>query len=161
MIKVKYTKDVHAPALRNEVLAINETSLGGKFTDNISIAGNEVCIELSEELTAPEEVALNNVVAAHSKQNALIKKGVEEAIDKAMEFGKKLIIEYGAQNVIEGKTTAEVKQIAVKFAELQNLLMSGSLYAARDAMDDITPDALVTQETIDDFKAKLDAYLGN
>jgi len=160
MAEVKYTKNVHAPSLRNEILAINDTSLGGKFMDKMSIAGDEVCIPLSEDLIASEELALNNVVAAHSMQNALIRKGVEDAIDKAMEFGKKLIIEYGAQNVMEGKTTADVQAIAVKFSDLQNLLISGSLYAARAEMDNIVSDALITQSTIDDFKSKLDAYLG-
>lgn len=81
-------------------------------------------------------------------------------IQKAMDFGKKLMVEYGTKNVLRGYTVSQVREVSVKLSELQNLLLSGSLYCAKQAAVDMTPDSLVTQEDKDELIAKINTYLG-
>jgi len=87
-------------------------------------------------------------------------KYVTTRIKAAMAFGTNLMAEYGAQNVVSGKTVANIMTLSTKLATLQSLLQSGSLYAALDEIDRITPDALLTQATKDQFKVKIRKYLG-
>jgi long-subunit fatty acid transport protein len=87
-------------------------------------------------------------------------KYIATRITAAMDFGKKIMAEYGAANVYSGKTVAEVKTIATKLSTLQALLLSGSLYAALDEIDIITSDSLVTDQVKAEFKAKIRKYLG-
>jgi hypothetical protein len=89
-----------------------------------------------------------------------IQKIVETKIRSAMDFGSKIIVEYGARNVLSGRTVAEIRSISVKLAEVQTLLMSGSLYCARQAIIDMVPDALVTADDKSEFLWKLNNYLG-
>jgi hypothetical protein len=87
-------------------------------------------------------------------------KYIATRITAAMDFGKKLMAEYGASNVYSGKTIAEVKAIAAKLSTLQALLLSGSLYVALEEIDSITSDTLVTDQVKAEFKAKIRKYLG-
>jgi hypothetical protein len=85
---------------------------------------------------------------------------VENKILAAMSFGTSLIVEYGARNVLSGRTVAQIRQISVKLAEVQTLLTSGSLYCARQAIIDMVPDSLVTVDDQAEFLWKLNNYLG-
>lgn len=85
---------------------------------------------------------------------------VNSRIRAAMEFGKQLMVEYGTKNVLAGYTTAQILAIADKLSKLQSLLLSGSVYAALEEINALVPDANVTQESIDEFKAKVKNFLG-
>lgn len=78
----------------------------------------------------------------------------------AMDFGKKLMVDYGTTNVLRGYTMDQVRAISAKLSEVQTLLLSGSLYCAKQAITDMTPDENVTQSDKDIFLAKINAYLG-
>jgi hypothetical protein len=103
--------------------------------------------------------ALKTEWAAYQAR-VVAQKYIATRITAAMDFGKKIMAEYGASNVYAGRTVAEVKTIATKLATLQSLLLSGSLYAALDEIDLITSDALVTDQVKAEFKAKIRKYLG-
>jgi hypothetical protein len=109
------------------------------------------CAELKRSMKTEWQVYQQQVAA---------QKIVATRIKAAMDFGRNLMAEYGAQNVVSGKTTAQVTQIATKLSTLQALLLSGSLYAALDEIDLITSDALVTDQVKAEFKAKIRKYLG-
>ena len=85
---------------------------------------------------------------------------ISKRITNAMSFGNKLIVEYGTKNVLRGYTVQQTRSIAFKLLEVQSLLLSGSLYCAREALFELTPDNLVTQADIDEFMAKINTYLG-
>jgi len=82
------------------------------------------------------------------------------SICRAMDFGHKLIVEYGAKNVLRGYTIAQVRTVATKLNEVQSLLLSGSLYCAKQAITEMEVDSLVTQEDKDEFLSKINEYLG-
>lgn len=84
---------------------------------------------------------------------------VKAAISAAMDFGKSLIIDFSAENILSGKTVAEVKQIATDLSELQLLLLSGSLYVSLDLITNYTPTPLITQAVLNKFRDRIRTYL--
>lgn len=87
-------------------------------------------------------------------------KYVAVRIKAAMTFGINLMAEYGAQNVVSGKSVADIIALSTKLAKLQSLLQSGSLYAALQEIEELETDSLLTQVTKDQFKVKIRKYLG-
>lgn len=85
---------------------------------------------------------------------------VKARILEAMEFGKQLMAEFGASNVLAGKTTAQIAAISDKLAVVQARILSGSLYAALSAIDALEADANVSAEAIAEFKLKIEIFLG-
>jgi hypothetical protein len=85
---------------------------------------------------------------------------VKGRILEAMEFGKQLTAEFGASNVLAGKTTAQIAAISDKLSVVQARILSGSLYAALEAIDALQPDANVSAEAIAEFKLKVQVFLG-
>ena len=85
---------------------------------------------------------------------------IGQKIKNAMDFGTQLMVEYGTKNVMRGYNVEQTRTVANELSELQSLLLSGSLYCARQVLIDVVPDNLVTQEDKDEFLAKLNAYLG-
>ena len=85
---------------------------------------------------------------------------VKGRILEAMEFGKQLMAEFGASNVLAGKSTAQIAAISDKLAVVQARILSGSLNAALSAIDALEPDANVSAESIAEFKVKIQVFLG-
>lgn len=85
---------------------------------------------------------------------------VQNRIQAAMEFGKSIIIEFGATNVLSNKTTSEIAAITDRLSKVQLLLLSGSLYTAIDEITDAPVDEVLTQQTKDYFLNKIKKYLG-
>jgi hypothetical protein len=86
---------------------------------------------------------------------------VKARILEAMEFGKQLMAEFGASNVLAGKSTAQIAAISDKLAVVQARILSGSLYAALSAINALEPDANVSAESIAEFKAKIEEFLAS
>jgi hypothetical protein len=86
---------------------------------------------------------------------------VKTRVLSAMDFGKNLMAEYGASNIVSGLTLAQVKQVMLVTADVQAALLSGSLYVALDEVANIVPDGVVvTESKITDFRHKIQDYLG-
>jgi hypothetical protein len=85
---------------------------------------------------------------------------VAKSITAAMNFGRGLMAEFGAANVLKRLTPAQVAGVAQKLLNVQLLLMSGSLYTAISAMNAIVPDAVLTAEVIKVYRNKIEEYLG-
>lgn len=115
-------------------------------------------LEEFEAHKAAHQAEYNTWKIAHSAPDMVTI--VKNKILKAMDFGKNLMAEYGAKNILAGKSIADIKEITSRLATLQTLLTSGSLYCALDEMNNITADELISQETINEFKTKLQNYLG-
>lgn len=82
-------------------------------------------------------------------------------IIKCMTFGKQIVAEFGADNLMAGKTSSQVLAIAAKLSNVQLLLLSGSLGSTLSVLSSITPDANIEQATIDTFKNKIITFLGS
>jgi hypothetical protein len=149
MFKYTFNKKVNVERLLKEIA-------GSALTiaiDHIDTLGETVALYTLTELDENQQQVLENVVAAHIETTQ-----ADVIIDKIMrvqDFGRRMMAEYGAFNVLSGMNTAQVLQVASKLQTLQLLLMSGSLYAALTELDAIETDALITQQVKDAFKQKL------
>lgn len=115
------------------------------------------CLIVAEDLTVSEDAGKKAAKAAQHVIDA-----TEAIIQRAMDFGQKIIKEFAAENLRMGITqdgkTAEVR---VKMADVLSALSTGSLYDAIDQANAITDfDAkYVTEARIAAFVAKIQAYL--
>ena len=87
-----------------------------------------------------------------------VEEKVKQSIMKAMQFGQELIAEFGAQNVLSGKTTSEIAALATALAPLQALLLSGSLHTAKEWIQSPAADS-VNQATKEHFLERISSYL--
>lgn len=84
----------------------------------------------------------------------------EIAVREAMAFGQKIITEYGAKNTLRGYTGEQVAEVASQLFSVSMLLTSGALHTALGAIQQITPNDLLTAEDITEFSTKIMTYLG-
>jgi len=159
----KYSFDI--ASLPNHV--VNSDALVSEIrTSNIS--GVLDCVNTSDGIcdvwfqdTLNEiDVALLNALMSNHSGLPSTQSVVSDSIRKAMDFGRMLIVEYGTKNVLRGYTVSQIREIAIKLEEVQNLLLSGSLYCAKQAAVDVMVDNLVTQDDKDELITKINSYLG-
>lgn len=119
--------------------------------DNLNVLGTSL----------PNAEALDAIITAHNAASAGAKDYVKGRILSAMSFGQNLMAEYGAENVLAGKTTAQVQSIMEQTGKIQTAFLSGSLYVALNEIESVVPDGtLITQATLDNFRHKIQDYLG-
>lgn len=112
----------------------------------------------------PEQVMENaSLKAAHEAQKTqeLAMKNALEQAKKAMECGKEVKALLLVRNSTKNLTTAQVKSIVVTYADIDVLLMSGSLVTAKEEIQEVTADGtLVTEADKTALTAKIDECLG-
>jgi|GEM_PF-5565870 len=81
-------------------------------------------------------------------------------IKSAELFGKELIREIATDNVLAGATIDEIRQMISDHNNIILMLLSGSLYTAISAIQEITPTEILTQQRIDQYIGKIKYYLG-
>lgn len=127
--------------------------------DNIDISGVVLTIACSRDLTKREEDILYKTITSYNPTSPLEKK-IQSRISSAMDFGKQIMVEFAAQNVMRGITIDQVNKITNKFAHIQLLLLNGSLYSALQEIQNLKPDDWVRQQDIDTFVKKIKTFLG-
>lgn len=128
---------------------------------------NDAGIEVIEKVAFEQA----DIDAVNGYYNALTEQGeiakttpttqqvITQKILARIEWGQTLMASFGAQNILAGYTTTQVTQIAQQLAPLQALVLSGSLETAIAFMNSLTPNALITQQTITSFVAQIHDYL--
>lgn len=160
---VKYSFDIASlpnHMVDSDILAATiKTSNISKALDCVNTSDGMCDVWFQDTLSGSDVVILNSVMANHSG-SPTIQAVIGDKIQKAMDFGKKIMIEYGTKNVMRGYNVEQTRAVSIRLTELQSLLLSGSLYCARQSAIDMTPDTLVTQADKDELIAKLNYYLG-
>ena len=86
---------------------------------------------------------------------------VKNKIVNAMAFGRDVMAEYGAQNVVAGYSLAQIQQIIIATSEVQAAIITGSLNVALDALSRVPVDGtLITTDKITFFRNKFQDFLG-
>jgi hypothetical protein len=86
---------------------------------------------------------------------------ITNRILQAMEFGKQIMAEYAAENVLAGLTIPQIQDILLRTAKIQSDLMTGSLYTALVEIDLVqTDDTVITPTKVKEFRNKIQTYLG-
>jgi hypothetical protein len=138
-------------------LSINDT----KLPDNLS--ANDGWIFMTDSQLSDWKAQYRSeydiwysVAKAPSLQNK-----VTNRILQAMEFGKQIMAEYAAENVLAGLTIPQIQDILLRTAKIQSDLMTGSLYTALVEIDLVqTDDMVVTPTKVKEFRNKIQVYLG-
>lgn len=84
---------------------------------------------------------------------------VSEKIRAAKIFAENMMVELGTENVLTGKTIAQIAEISEKLKDIQLLGQSGSLYTMESKMGELVPDDLLTEALIKKYRNKVRDYL--
>lgn len=96
-----------------------------------------------------------------SQASEVLLHSVKNKIINAMNFGRDLIAEYGAQNTLSGYTIDQIRQIVIATAGVQAAISTGSLYVALDELTKVVPDGvLITEAKLAFFRNRIQDYLG-
>lgn len=155
-----FTKSVNPDVLKEMLLL---TSIWRKINNvNFYEDSNEIEISTTEVLVSADEDILNQVINDYSSTHPLVLRHDFEkaAIGPAMNFGLELLGKMGSNNVIAGKSAAQIQDMFDTHASLILMLVSGSLIMAHSYISAMTPTANFTQAEIDEFTRRLEVYLG-
>lgn len=105
------------------------------------------------ELT-PEEMLAQPQYLAHIREKA-IQQGINN-----IEFGKRVIAMIGALLNVKNLSNEQTAQINSSFAVIITLLSTGSLNTAKDAINAVQVNEIITEEDKTAVLAELNSYLG-
>ena len=141
----------HLDKLKSELSGISGCT-------GISFCDGSLTVMFNRELSQEEQGQVETIVANHSASNP--EQSISNAVGNAMDFGRSLIIAVATENLMLGITTAQLQAMMAKTQGIVLLLMTGSLYTALEAIDNLEPDDFLTQARITAFGNKIRAYLG-
>lgn len=150
-----YIKVINLDILKFELQNAGLYSLIDEMTASPSL----VTIKVKRILTDIEKQKLYTVIANH-RSTAITLDIAKLKIQAAMDFGKQVLIEFAANNVVRGINVAEVKQLTAQFGMIQLLLLNGSLYSALEEIQKLQPNALISQADIAYYSNKIMDFLG-
>lgn len=153
MFTYTYTKNIDAGKLQSEIKAA-----GLIYVLYIDTYSSNVKINFSQQLTAGQKTILDGVLSSHVAVSA--SDTVKAKILSAMDFGKELMADYATKRVIRGAGIADTERVLNKLGHIQTSLMAGSLYVALDQLDKLSADDDILQADINDFKTRIQQYLG-
>ena len=158
MYSYSFNKYCDPDQLKNE---INISNL-----EYIETATNLTIIYFNQELTAQQELELENIIDNHIINYSA--QEVKKIVENAVAFGQNLIIEFATENVLMGITQAGKTKVVADY--LQNVMryaQSGSLYEVINEVNylinETVPENLspfVTEVRLNSFKSKIETYLG-
>jgi len=120
----------------------------------------EVSLFFSDVLSTEDQATLNTVMSSYS--NALPPLQVATAqVTKDIAFGTSIIAQFSAANRLANLSTANVVQLAEQLAPIQALLSSGSIQTALYVIQGLTPNALLTQDVINNYAQQLQTYINS
>lgn len=115
-------------------------------------------VTTSVELTQQQVTDMEAIITAHNPVDAF--QLVRNRILNAMEFGRGIIAEYGASNVLANLTIAEIQTTMTATEKVQSALNTGSMYVAIQEINAIVPDGvLITTAKLTEVRNKIEDYL--
>ena len=111
--------------------------------------------------TLVENASLKSTVQAADAAKAAEESAIQGKL-KDMDYGKLVIAKMGLKSDGKGLSPGQRKQLIDDYESVFRLLRAGSINAARDTINGMTPDGTrVTTQDKTDILTELDAYLGN
>lgn len=156
MTSYNFSKLITPDLLQQEIIAAGLTTI-----HHIDTVGTDVWICFTEPLSEGDETLLSTIVDSHSGIYSL-QITIKNRILAAMEFGRDLMAEYGASNIISGLTMEQIQEIMERTIKVQAALSSGSLYVALTELALVqTDEIIITPERVTEFRNKIETYLNN
>lgn len=143
---------------------LNTSSVAGLIS-SITISGDNIDIETYDELSTSDETTLSSLIASHTTPDPTA--SVNKALENAMEFGHKLLLDFSTQNVLNGITQAgKTKEVLNYLINVKSAIDTGSLYVAVAEIDDlilagvpVDLDPFINETILNTFKARIIAFL--
>jgi hypothetical protein len=161
MTEYDFTQQVDYPSVL--VANIQASSISTPLV-NIETSGSgptmAVSLFFSDVLSSIDQTTLNSVMAAYVNSLPVLQSTINQII-KDTAFGMNIIAQFGAANRIANLNTSQIIQIAEQLAPIQLLLSTGSIQTALVAIENITPNSLLTQETINTYVTQLQNYINS
>jgi len=131
---------------------------------NIETTGSgqtmEVSLFFNDELSQEDQDILNTLMSSYVNQIPL-EQQVFNQLTKDISFGMSVIAKFSAANRISDLTTTQVIQVSQQLAQIQALLNSGAITTALFAVQSLTPNAIITQNAINNYVQLLQNYLNS
>jgi hypothetical protein len=165
--KYYYTKNLNSAVL-DEAIRLR-TSLRSAFirclvriNHDDTVEDNNVELEFSRALTSAEHDEITTIVnLIDDTYDLVVRKGIEEnTMAWAMETGKTLLAQFASNNLYRGKTSSQIESLVMNQSVLIQSLLTGSLTTAYGVLLNMSPDANISQDEIDEFKIRLEIVLG-
>ena len=161
MTEYDFTQQVDYPSIL--VANIQASSISTPLV-NIETSGSgptmAVSLFFSDVLSSADQTTLNSIMSSYINVLPTLQVTTAQVI-KDIGFGMNIIAQFGAANRIANLNTSQIIQIAEQLAPIQSLLSSGSIQTALAAILAITPNSLITQDTINNYISQIQAYLGS
>lgn len=161
MTEYDFTQQVDYPSIL--VANIQASSISTPLV-NIETSGSgptmAVSLFFSDVLSSIDQTTLNSVMSSYVNSIPVLQSTINQ-ITKDIAFGMSIIAQFGAANRIANLNTAQIIQIAEQLAPIQSLLSSGSIQTALMAIQNITPSAILTQDTINIYVTQLQNYINS
>ncbi len=157
MTRYSYTKVVNTDKLDSELKVTNlpYAYLEVNGTDQLRVWMNQ-------DLSVEQESALTMLIQGHDSSEGPVDpvKTIANKIFAAMNFGRGVIAEYGARNILAGFTVEQIQEILNRTIHVAAALNTGSLYVAIDELNKVqTDDLLITPATVKYYRNKIEDYL--
>lgn len=124
------------------------------------ISSSNFIVNTAVQLSNAQQLALNQVVASHVSASNIVDV-VAGKIMEARTFGIKIIMNYGAQNILAGYPVSIIQEIMIRTAKVQGALNTGSLYVAINEINAIVPDdSIITVAKLAAVRNQIEDYLG-
>jgi len=167
MEKYYYTKSVIADVLQDMIsldnilrplvknVSVTTNSDGSIPDDNVEISTDIV-------LDSAQLDALAAVINAYGPAHALVVRyGIEtNVMTPAMQYGYNFLSKLSANNIYLGKTAEQINALLSNYPELIHAALTGSLISLYTVISGMVADANISQDEIDEFKLRLEIYLG-
>jgi hypothetical protein len=148
----RFINKINKYVVNNAIL--DETQLVEEQRDgdgNITVAG-----VTAQDLADGIMATYASVLATKQAEAA-----ISAAIEKAMDYGKIMIRDYGTRNVLAGKTDEQIDANLTELSGILSALTSGSLKSAKRQGEAFVATDNVSQEDIDWFLNRINEYLGS
>jgi len=167
MEKYYYTKSVIADVLQDMV---NLNNILRPLVKNVSVTTNsdgsipddniEISTDIVLESTQLDELAA--LINAYGPANALVVRyGIEtNVMTPAMQYGYNFLSKLSANNIYLGKTAEQINALLANYPDLIHAALTGSLISLYSVISTMEADANISQDEIDEFKLRLEIYLG-
>lgn len=170
MEKYYYTKFVQATPLRDIIMMGVDKSLWRKieqlnvksYIDEAHLEDDNIEIATNEVLTSDELDQIAAAINSYSPTHELVVRyGIElNTMNPATSFGSVMVQKFASNNLYRQKTGTQVNALLSNNLLLILALLTGSLTTAYGVFAAMPADENISQAEIDEFKKRLELYLG-
>lgn len=154
-----FIKQVDFPSILSD--SIKQSSISTEL-HHIDTDGSDVSMIISiyfvAALSEDDIITLNSLMENYVNALPLQQKHLDDILSD-MGFGMQLIAQFGAANRTANLSIPQVITISQQLAPIQSLLMSGSLETALTIIQNLTPNALISQDVINTYAQTIQTYL--